>query len=194
MPLGSIQRSGPSTIGVISPTGCRTLQKGVSRSSAVSGRLLGLRAGVDKTPLLTSATSAVAGASSDDLARLPHLQGSFGRRQQGARDHRIASVPQHVRGGHMKRPALGRPAQQGHRGTNNSATPAAPQGLALCAICGQSVDPGLGGIPIDNEWVHWTPCAGEFERARRPGDRPLLPQARVLELFTRARAAGRLQP
>ena len=63
-----------------------------------------------------------------------------------------------------------------------------------CVICGLPVDPGLGGISIDGEWVHWNPCVAEFERARRYGDRPLLPKDRVLELFAQARAAGRLQP
>jgi hypothetical protein len=63
-----------------------------------------------------------------------------------------------------------------------------------CAICGNPiVDLGPGGIPVDSAWVHWSRCAAEFERSRRP-DPPSLPRERVLELFAQARAAGRLQP
>jgi hypothetical protein len=57
-----------------------------------------------------------------------------------------------------------------------------------CAICGLPVDPGLGGIPVDGEWVHWTRCVAEYERDRRP-DPPSLPRKCVIELF--ARAGGR---
>jgi hypothetical protein len=79
----------------------------------------------------------------------------------------------------------------GARREDNRSLPAVQ---LACAICGQLVDPGPGGIPIDHQWLHWQPCIAEFERARRYCDRPLLPKGRVLELFAQARAAGRLQP
>jgi hypothetical protein len=106
----------------------------------------------------------------------------------------------------MKNAPLGSGARRAAPSTNNSTVESnrsapAPQAwqrpAVRCVVCGEAIaTAGVDGIPvttagIDGAWLHHGDCYTAFAaRHQRPSE---MPKERMLELFARSRAAGRLK-